>query len=180
MDPIGIVPVFLGLTRSLSASETKNIVRSSILTAFVVALCFLFAGKNIFHFLGIKLDDFKIAGGLILLLVSLSDLFQKTEGLKESSGNTGIVPLAVPLITGPGLITTIILQEPIAGATTTFVALALNFVITFITLANAPRIAKLIGKDGTVVISKILAILLAAIAVGMIRSGLQNVLATSA
>lgn len=175
MDPIGNVPIFLGLTGALGEKKKKEIAKNSIFIAFLVAICFLFLGKNIFHFLGIEVNDFKIAGGIVLLLVSLMDLLNGPD-TKETSGNTGIVPMAVPLITGPGVITTIILQEPLAGTSYTFLALVLNFAVSYFSLIHAPKIGRLLGKDGTVVISKISALLLAAIAVSMIRTGIIGAL----
>jgi multiple antibiotic resistance protein len=175
LDTIGTIPLYISLTQDLGPTERNRIVRTSVVVAFLVALAFLFLGSSIFRYLGIGVADFKIAGGLVLLLVSLSDLLQGPEPTRPKSGSTGVVPLAVPLITGPGVITTVILQVPIAGYAITFIALLLNFALTWFLMRHSQRIAQLLGKDGTVVISKIAALLLTAIAVSMIRNGIEEI-----
>lgn len=173
LDAIGTLPIYISMTRGLDASERKRIVDTSMGVALVVALVFVLLGQEIFRFLGISIPDFKIAGGLVLLLVSLTDLVGGPEAVHgRSPQSTGIVPLAVPLITGPGVITTLILQVPNVGYALTLLALALNYAFAWALLRKSEAVTRLIGKDGTVVISKIAALLLAAIAVAMIKSGL--------
>ena len=171
LDIVGTLPLYLSMTQGMTPNNRRNIVDRSLLIAFLVALVFLFFGNSIFRYLGIEVLDFKIAGGVVLILVSLADLLAGPEGIKKSSGSTGIVPLAVPLITGPGLLTTIILQVANAGYVITLSAVLLNFMVAWFLLRRADRVTALIGKDGTVVVSKLAALLLAAIAVSMIRSG---------
>lgn len=174
LDVIGIVPLFLSLTRNMPEGERKSVLDKSLLVAIIVALVFAILGNSIFRFLSISVADFKIAGGLVLLLVSLADLLHGPEPQTQTSGSTGVVPLAVPLITGPGLITTAILQVSVSGMVITLAALATNFLIVWVALRNASVISRLIGRDGTVVVSKIVALLLAAIAVAMMRGGLED------
>ncbi len=172
LDIIGTVPIYLSITQSMDASERKRVVNTSMLVALVVAIVFVFVGKSLFQHLGISISDFKIAGGVILLLISLADLLGGPEAMHKSSGSTGIVPLAVPLISGPGVLTTLILQTSSVGYLMTLGALILNYVIAWVLLRNCDKVTRVIGKDGTVVLSKIAALLLAAIAVAMIRSGI--------
>lgn len=174
IDVIGMAPLFLGLTRSMSPTDRTGVLNKSVFVALAVALLFAVLGTSIFRFLGIGVPDFKIAGGLILLLVSLADLLHGHDD-SASSGATGVVPLAVPLITGPGLITTVILQVASSGYLVALSALLLNFAIVWVVLARSQGIARVIGKDGTVVVSKIVALLLAAIAVSMMRSGFEEI-----
>ncbi|HLD99845.1 MAG TPA: MarC family protein [Bdellovibrionota bacterium] len=174
LDIIGTLPLYIGMTTGLSRTERDRVVNTSMLVALLVALVFVFLGDAIFRFIGIAVFDFKIAGGLILLLVSLADLIGQQEATKRASGSTGIVPLAVPLITGPGVLTTLILQVNNAGIWITVLALLLNYVFAWALLRKSDSVARLIGKDGTVVVSKISALLLAAIAVAMIRGGLSE------
>ncbi|MFZ4714620.1 MAG: MarC family protein [Bacteriovoracaceae bacterium] len=172
MDIIGTVPMYLSMTSEMAIRERSLVVNKSMLVALVVAILFMFFGQKVFAHLGITIPDFKIAGGLILLLVSLADLLGGPEAVQKSSGSTGIVPLAVPLITGPGVLTAVILQANTVGFMITLAAILLNFLISWFILLKCETITKLIGKDGTVVISKIAALLLAAISVAMIRSGI--------
>lgn len=172
LDIIGTVPMYLSLTKDMTLKERKSVVNSSMWVALIVAVVFIFVGKSIFHHLGIEISDFRIAGGLILLLISLADLLGGPESVQKSSGSTGIVPLAVPLISGPGVLTTLLLQVDAYGYTITMAALVVNYAIGWLVLRHCERVTKWIGKDGTVVISKIAALLLAAIAVAMIRGGI--------
>lgn len=173
LDPIGGLPMYVSLTHGFSEHERKRIVHQSMLLAFVVAVAFMFLGEAIFRQLGITLFDFKIAGGIVLLLIALADLVGSNVELKSrASGQTGIVPLAVPMITGPAVLTTLILQSARAGYLITIVALVANYLLTWQLLYHSPGVTRVIGKDGTVVISKIAALLLAAIAISMMRSGI--------
>jgi multiple antibiotic resistance protein len=171
LDIIGAVPTYVNVTVGMSEFERRKIVNTSMGVAFGFAIAFLFLGETLFRHLGITLFDFKIAGGVILLLISLADLIGQAELDSRVSGKSGIVPLAVPLITGPGLLATIVLQAGRAGYLITITAMIVNYVLAWFFLRHSPGINRVIGKDGTVVISKIAALLLAAYAVSMIRSG---------
>ncbi|MCM2324024.1 MAG: MarC family protein [Oligoflexia bacterium] len=177
LDIVGTLPLYVSMTGNLPAPERKRIVNTSMAVALVVALIFMVLGEQIFGYLGISLFDFKIAGGLVLLLVSLADLVGQPEAANRASGSTGVVPLAVPLITGPAVLTTLILQVKTVGFPITIAALVVNFLLAWALLRRSETITRLIGKDGTVVFSKIAALLLAAIAVAMMRSGVFEAIA---
>ena len=174
LDIIGTLPMYVSLTQNFPIQEKKKVVNTSMAVALGVAIVFAIIGKTLFRQLGITIPDFRIAGGLILLLISLSDLLKGPEATHGGSvsGSTGIVPLAVPLISGPAVLTTLILQINKVGHLMTLVALLLNYLIAWFVLRNSERVTRLIGKDGTVVMSKLAALLLAAIAVAMIRCGI--------
>lgn len=174
LDIVGALPMYLSMTHEMEENERRKIVDLSMLVAFLVALFFAFLGSQLFQSLGIALFDFKIAGGLVLLLLSLADLAGGPETVKQKPafGSTGIVPLAVPLITGPGVLTQVVLQVGTNGYAITLAALVLNYVLAWLLLRYSAMVTRLIGKEGTVVISKIGALLLAAIAVAMMRSGI--------
>jgi multiple antibiotic resistance protein len=172
LDIIGILPMYIGMTRGLTEYQRNKVINTSMLVAFIVAVVFVFSGQAVFRFIGISLLDFKIAGGIVLLLISLADLVGGPSSTKKVSGSTGIVPLAVPLITGPGVLTTLVLQVASWGYLITLLALLANYVLGWIFLRYSHSVTRVIGKDGTVVVSKIAALLLAAIAIAMIRSGI--------
>jgi len=178
LDIIGTVPMYLSMTQKMTRRERSQVVNKSMLVAFVVALLFVFAGQALFKHLGISLFDFKIAGGIVLLLVSLADLLGGPEAVHRGSGSTGIVPLAVPLITGPGVLATLILQVSTLGYAITIAALLSNYALAWLMLRKSETVTRIIGKDGTVVLSKIAALLLAAIAVAMIRAGIFEAFTT--
>jgi multiple antibiotic resistance protein len=178
LDIVGVLPLYLSLTKDVEAEERKRIVNVSMLVALVLAVVFLLIGRPLFRHLGISIPDFKIAGGLILLLISLADLLGGPESHQKSSGSTGIVPLAVPLITGPAILTTLILQVDHFGYVVTVTSLLLNYFVAWLFLRNSHLVTRILGKDGTVVLSKIAALLLVAISVSMIRGGVFELLET--
>ena len=178
LDIIGAIPIYLSLTKELSGEARVRIVNTSMGVAFVVALIFVFIGKSLFQHLGITIPDFKIAGGIILILIALTDLLAGPSQ-ERASGSTGIVPLAVPLITGPGILTTLVLQVADHGYLVTIAALLSNYLIAWWALRHCDLIKRVIGKDGTVVLSKISALLLCAIAVAMIRAGIVETIAAT-
>ncbi len=171
MDAIGVLPMFIGLTENLKKSERQRILSQSILTAFVIGLTFLFLGKWIFQILGVLVADFKIAGGLVLLALSLRDLLFYEKGRNISPETLGAVPIGTPLITGPAVLTTIIILLDLYGVVLTVSSFVINLIITWITFYYATNISRFLGKAGSKAFSKIASLLLAAIAVMMIRKG---------
>ncbi len=171
MDIIGTLPLYLGMTQGLKASERRRTVDLSIFVAAGVALVFGLLGKSVFKLLGIALFDFKVGGGIVLLVMAILDLVH-TKSADSPKGSTGVVPLAVPLITGPGLITAVMLQVALYGYTIVLLSLLVNFAIAWASLRNSSLITKVIGVEGANIVSKIAALLMTAIAFSMIRSGI--------
>ncbi|MDR3608056.1 MAG: MarC family protein [Oligoflexia bacterium] len=171
LDIVGALPMYLGMTSRMSREDRSRVTDVSMFVAFLVAVVFAFLGRHVFNYLGISFSDFRIAGGLVLLLISLSDLVGASEASTRATGSTGVVPLAVPLITGPAVLTTLVLQVNNLGFSIPLAALFANYLIAWFLLKKSDQISGLIGKDGMVVISKIAALLLAAISVAMIRGG---------
>ncbi len=172
LDIIGAVPIYFSLTHNMEDRSRNIMVNKSMLVALIVALAFMLIGLQVFKFMGIEIFDFKMAGGLVLLLIALAELVGGPEAEKNSSGSTGIVPIAVPLISGPGVLTTLILQVSTVGYLMTSIALVVNYGLAWIVLRNSSWVKNLIGKDGTLIISKIAALLLAAYSLAMLRSGI--------
>jgi multiple antibiotic resistance protein len=177
LDVIGTLPLYFSVSRGMTSEERRRTVDTSMFVALVVALAFVFLGRLLFGWLGIELSDFKIAGGLVLLLVSLADLLGGPDAAHSApTGSAGIVPLAVPLITGPGVLTQLLLQVGSVGHVITLCALLANYALAWALLRKSEAVHRVLGKDGTVVISKIAALLLAAIAVALIRGGVVEVI----
>jgi multiple antibiotic resistance protein len=176
MDVIGMLPVYFKLTERMEADERRKVVDFSVIVALAVALVFAFLGQAVFRFLGIEIADFRVAGGLVLLLISLADLVGKPEHESRITGSSGVVPLAVPLISGPAVLTTILLHIESYGMMIAISALLTNFAITWFLMRRSGAVYRLLGKDGSVVASKLVALLLAAIAVSMIRGGLLQMI----
>jgi len=176
MDVIGMLPIYFKLTERMEPHERRKVVDFSIIVALGVALVFAFLGQAVFRFLGIEIADFRVAGGLVLLLISLADLVGKPEHESRITGSSGVVPLAVPLISGPAVLTTILLHIESSGMAIAISALLTNFMITWFLMRRSGAVYRLLGKDGSVVASKLVALLLAAIAVSMIRGGLLQMI----
>jgi len=171
MDAIGVLPMFIGFTEHLKKSERRRILAQSIITAFIVGIVFLFLGTWIFGILGVLVSDFKIAGGLVLLVLSLRDLLQYEKGHKLSPETLGAVPIGTPLITGPAVLTTIVILLDTHGLVLTVSSFVINLLIVWVTFFYAAGISNFLGKAGSKAFSKIANLLLAAIAVMMIRKG---------
>jgi multiple antibiotic resistance protein len=173
IDPIGLIALFMGLGTSASPQQRKHQALLGILTGLGVAIGFIFLGKIIFSALGITVADFQIAGGLILLILATRELV--TFGPPDRGGGDefGIVPLGMPLIAGPALLTALLILIDTVGIVFTLVSLLVNLAIVAVALCNADRFSRWMGKQGLRGVSKIIALLLAAIAVSLIRRGWQ-------
>ncbi len=169
-----LLPVFISLTREMAKLKKKVVIRDSILTAIIVSFLFMALGELIFRILGITTDDFKIAGGIVLLVFAVRDLVHSGEERMKPDIKVGVVPIGVPLIVGPAVLTNILLLADHYGVVPTLVALVLNLFIVWITLINAERIINIVGKGGIIGIAKVMALLLASIAIMMIRIGVMN------
>ncbi len=126
--------------------------------------------------MGITIDDFRIAGGIILLILSINDILFSSEERKTPSSKIGIVPLGIPLIMGPAALTTILILIDQFGFLYTVFSMALNFIIVWFVLRYSNLIIKIMGEGGTRAFAKVASLFLAAIAVMMIRVGVSNVI----
>lgn len=179
MDAIGILPMFIGFTEHLKKKEKERIINQSIVTAFLIGIVFLFLGKGIFSILGVQVSDFKIAGGAVLLAISLRDILQLEKSRKLPSETMGAMPIGTPLVVGPAVLTTIIILLDTYGPYVTVLSFVINLIITWIIFYYAGVISDFLGKAGSKAVSKIAALLLAAIAVMMMRKGLVDTVAVS-
>ena len=177
MDAIGILPMFIGFTEHLKKKEKQRIILQSIITAFLVGIVFLFLGKWIFKILGVQVSDFKIAGGAVLLAISLRDILTYEKSRKLPSDTMGAMPIGTPLVVGPAVLTTIIILLDSYGPYITVLSFIINLLITWFTFCYASVISNFLGKAGSKAVSKIAALLLAAIAVMMMRKGVIDTIA---
>ncbi|MEO5958201.1 MAG: MarC family protein, partial [Opitutaceae bacterium] len=166
-----LAALFLGLGQGVAPAQRQQIARQATLTAGAVALVFLFLGASIFKALGISVSDFRVAGGLILFILATRELIQSAVVPEKLPADFGVVPLGMPLIAGPALITTLILLAQTHGVTVALTALGANLILVMLAFAYSEKLGRLIGATGMRAISKIIAMLLAAIAVNMIRQG---------
>jgi len=176
IDIFAVLPIFISITSTIPPNRRKTIIRHSVITALAVSLAFVAVGEAVFRLLGITVDDFKIAGGLVLLVLAIIELIGDSMERRRPRETAGIVPLGVPLIVGPAVLTTLLVLIDHYGIVPTVISLMVNLAIVWTALINADGIIKLIGKNGIIAISKVMAILLASIAIMMIRLGIEGLI----
>ncbi|HYR23502.1 MAG TPA: MarC family protein [Chthoniobacterales bacterium] len=175
IDPIGLVAIFIGLGTKASSEHRKRQAFLGLVTGLLVSIGFIFLGKIIFKALGITVADFQVAGGLILLALAVRELVGFGPHDSESiRSEFGVVPLGMPLIAGPALLTALLILVDSVGLVFTLASLLVNLAIVAIALCNAERFARWMGTQGLRGVSKIIALLLAAIAISLIRRGWQT------
>ena len=176
VDAAGVLPMFLGLTGDLEPKQVKTVILQSVFTAVLVALAFLFVGPSLLGFLGITIPDFMIAGGILLLAISLSDLLSGEKKLRQvDPSSLGAVPLGVPLITGPAVLTACLLLANTYGRLMAAAALIVNVSLVGILFLLARPISDRVGRTGTMMLSKVASLLLAAFAVMLVRRGIIEI-----
>jgi multiple antibiotic resistance protein len=171
-DALGILPIFVSLTSEMIPSERKKVVRQSILTGFLAGIGFLVLGKSVFTLLGITVSDFKVAGGILLFIISIVDLIFPERTRTFPKETLGIVPIGIPLIVGPGVLTTVLISAQSYGYVSTVLNLILNLLIVRIIFSSSSRVMRVLKEGGTRGLGKIFALLLAAFAMMMIRTGI--------
>jgi multiple antibiotic resistance protein len=166
MDAIGVLPIFISFTEGMKKRERKRVVTNSIVTGFLVSIGFLAVGKFIF----------KVAGGIILLVIAVHDLLFPERKRRIDGETVGVVPLGVPLIVGPAVLTTILISVDAYGYIPTILSLIVNLLVAWWVFARADLLLRLLGEGGAKGLAKVVSLLLAAIAVMMIRRGVINII----
>lgn len=178
VDALGVLPMFMSLTSGLEHGRRHAVVRQSVMTAGGVALAFLGIGTGVLRLLGISIADFMISGGILLFAISLSDMLRVEKVQRRADPDSlGAVPIGVPLITGPAVLTTSLLLLNQHGLLPTALAVLINVSLAGLVFSFADSFDRLLGSAGAKTISKIASLLLAAIAVMMVRKGIVIVLA---
>ena len=171
LDAPGTLALYVGMTEGVMKQERKKIVRQSILTAFLVTLGFILVGQAIFNALGILVEDFMIAGGVVLLIIAIADVVRAGERKMERSAEFGVVPLGTPIIAGPGTLTAALVLVGTNGYVPVILSLVVNLLLAWVIFAQSERIIRIIGISGSRAFAKVVSLILAAFAVKMIRSG---------
>lgn len=180
IDILGNIPLFLSISEKFSHKQKKRLIRESIAIAFILTIIFVSVGKYVFRIIGITISDFKIAGGILLLSLSINFLLSR-QGTKFSYRGSrhmhdiGIFPLATPLIAGPALLTISLIVLENFGIAVALSALILNMLLAWVILDKSEIINKFIGEKGIKSLSKIFEILLATVATMMIRQGIMDI-----
>ncbi len=173
-DALGILPIFVSLTSEMTQPERKKVVTQSALTGFLASIGFLIAGKSVFNLLGITVSDFKVAGGILLFIIAVVDLIFPERTRTFPKETLGVVPIGIPLIVGPGVLTLVLISAQVYGYISTILCLILNLLIVWLFFSRAYLIMRFLKEGGTKGIGKVFALLLAAFAMTMIRTGIME------
>ncbi|MGH9974862.1 MAG: MarC family protein [Nitrososphaeraceae archaeon] len=197
IDPIGVIPLFVSLTRNISKKERKTVTSNAIITTGILLLIFAVAGTQILTIFGITISSFMIAGGILLFIVAIELLTRgewtfsiprstrksKGESMNVSDrvsqdakssfqGESGVVPLAFPLLAGPGAITAVIISYQANGLVTSILSIAIVLIITYMIFRIADSINKILGQRGSMIVTRVFAVIVAAIAIQYIIQGI--------
>ncbi len=175
-DPVGTVPIFMAITED-HPEHRRKIVRQGIVIAGAILSVFALFGWLIFDIFGITIDDFRIAGGIVLFAISLDHLMgrnSRSKGLEPS--DVAAFPLAIPLLAGPGAISTVvILAGPPYSPLLALLTIAGNTLVAYLLLSRSELLSRVLGKNGTNALSKVTALLIAALAISFVVTGVSNI-----
>jgi len=181
VDPIGDIPIFVGLTENMTDGSRQKVYNTAVIVGLILLLVFAFTGTEILKLFGISLESFEIAGGILLLIISIRILISGTREKAESSESIGAVPIAMPLLVGPGAITATIITlqtyqdvQPNGAYISVGIAVTAAVIVlalTWVILRFTNKLYKFLGKTGSMVIARVMALLISAIAVQYILDG---------
>lgn len=184
IDPVGSVPLFIALTRMMEKHERKAVSKIAIITAAALLIVFAVAGTQILAIFGITIFSFMVAGGVLLFMVSIELMTHGVwrfggevvgKGVSNPAlGESGVVPLAFPLLAGPGAITSVIISFQTAGLIVTMLSIVIVISATYIVLLLVNPIYRLLGRRGSMIITRVFAVFIAAIAVQYIVQGAKH------
>ena len=172
VDAIGVLPVFVSLTEGFSKKKKYKVISQSIITATCLAIFFIFLGKAVFKLLNITIGDFMVAGGVVLFCIAIIDIINPVKKRYIPGGELGAVPLGTPLIVGPAVLTTSLIIIDEYGLLPTLISVFSNVILAGIIFSFSNFLIKILGEAGTRALSKVTSLLLAAIAVMLIRKGI--------
>ena len=183
VDPVGIIPIIIAFTVGMTAQKRERVGRVASLSVFVILLVALLLGEAILSFFGISIHSFRTAGGILILLMAINMLIGDKpklvpEGDNDATSSVAIVPLSTPLLAGPGAISTVILDAHKGSGTghygiMAFILIALSLSV-WLTFLIAPWVSQRLGTIGSNIVTRLMGLLLAAIAVEFIAGGLRG------
>jgi multiple antibiotic resistance protein len=189
MDPVGLAPIFLGIAGTRSSVERRLFARKSSFVAGGVILLFALAGRPLLNQLGISLAAFRASGGVLLFLIALDMVFARHSGARENSeeeleaqsrNDLSVFPIAIPLIAGPGTLASVMIltgkSQTLAGDAVIIFTAFIVLGLCYLSLRASSRLISLVGVTGVNVVSRVLGVLLAALAVQYIADGTRSLL----
>lgn len=188
VDPIGVAPLFLALTTGMETAERLRVLRRAVIVAAVILALFAALGRAALTSLGITQEAFSIAGGILLLLIAIDMLFARPSRTRETpeegmeaiqSADVSVFPLAIPILSGPGSIATVILLMSQAGTDVVKImaviaSLAISLIAAYLAMRLSTLVLRVLGATGINVVSRVIGILLAALAVQFILNGVAS------
>jgi len=177
-DAVGNVPAFYAFTSRLTAEGRRRVARHSVLAAGAVLVTFALLGRLLFESIRVSVDDFKVAAGVVLFILSVELVLGRLEpGMRRvEAEDVAIVPMATPLLAGPGSISTVMYLVEAVGLTEALASIALNVALAYLILASSEGIFRVLGRNGARALTRIIGLIIAAMAVAIIREGLRGVL----
>ena len=176
VDAISVLPILTSLTQGLTIKERSQIIVKSMITAACLALGFMLVGRLVFKLLGIEVGDFMVAGGAILFSIAIIDIANPSKEGRTPGEDFGVVPLGTPLMAGPALLTTSVLMVDQYGLVATVISVIINIVLAGLIFRSSAILTRVLGDAGTKALSKVSSLLLAAIAVMLVRKGLAEII----
>jgi multiple antibiotic resistance protein len=175
VDPFGNIPIFMGLTDKMEDAHRKKVYKTATLVSFILLLVFAFLGQEILNIFSLSIYSFEVAGGILLLIIAIRILISGSmhEHI-ESPESIGAVPIAIPLLVGPGAITTTIFNLQAYGSIAAILAVVIVLSLTWVILRFINKIYRFLGKTGSLIIARVMALLIAAIAIQYILTGLTH------
>ena len=179
-DAVGSIPMFHAFTGSLKAPERRRVVRRSVAAAGGILVFFALFGHFLFRFIGISINDFRVAAGAILFMLAVELVMGRLEPslIKMKADEVAIVPLATPLLAGPGSISTVMyLMIPPFGPMPALISIAANVAVAYIIFQSSSKVISTLGINGVKVFTRIMGLIIAAFAVTLIREGIAGIIA---
>ena len=177
IDPIGTIPITIGVTKNMEKGKKRSLFKNTAMVVVILLLVFAFAGNEILSIFEIQISSFMIAGGVLLFIVAIEFL---THGEWRMGGGNieqeqGIVPLAFPLLSGPGALTIALISFQTSGGLVTLIAILVVTAITYLVLLSSEPINKILGKRGSLIVTRVFAIFLAAFAIQFMINGISEI-----
>jgi multiple antibiotic resistance protein len=177
VEPFGIIPILINLTKKMEKETSKALSKTAAVTSATLLMIFAIAGTQILSAFGITVNSFMVAGGALLFIVSLEIMRHgELRNIENELQGTGVVPIAFPLIAGPGAITSVIISQQKDGTIVTLFSIIIVIGITYLVLRSINPIYRILGNRGSEIISRIFAVILAAIAIQYMVEGLRNII----
>ena len=173
-DVLGVLPVYIKLTASMDHENRTRHLRDSLLTAFIISMLFVIVGNRVMTYLGISMQDFLVAGGIVIFITAIRDLIQGHAEPAQGNEFFGVVPLGIPLLAGPAVLATSMIiwsQHPFYYY---LISLVLNIIICWVVLYFSDFILKLLGRRIVEALSRVFSLIIASIAIMFIRRGIQG------